>query len=118
MKSDNRKYKRTHFVFPVRIGVLRSPKDKKAEEYFHAFSDNISEAGIKVALTKRLEAGTPLDIRFDLIMDETIHMVQTQAQVRWNKIIRKGLYEHGIEFGPISKPDWNIVIQFMKDYCL
>ncbi|MBN2145648.1 MAG: PilZ domain-containing protein [Candidatus Aureabacteria bacterium] len=118
MKSDNRKYKRTHFVFPVRIGVLRSPKDKKAEDYFHAFSDNISEGGLKIALTKKLESGTPLELRFDLIMDEKIHMVQTQAEVRWNRTVRKGLYEHGLQFGPLSDDDWKIVSRFMKDYCL
>ena len=60
-KSNLRKYKRTRFVFPVRLGIFDS-KEKEIIDHIHAFSDNISEGGLKIILDKEFELNTKMEL--------------------------------------------------------
>jgi hypothetical protein len=116
---DNRKFKRSMFVFPVRIGVLNESSDGagRPAEYFHAFSDNISEGGLKIDLKKDLPLNTRLDLRFDLIIKDKISMLNTKAEIRWCRKKSNGFFEYGIIFDTLPQEYWEIINAFMREYC-
>lgn len=114
---EKRKFKRSFFVFPVRVGIINKDEDVNRREYFHAFSDNISEGGLKVDLKKSIPLNAQLDLRFDLIIKDDIKMINTEAQVKWVRNKSNGFTEYGIIFDPLSITVWNIIKEFMKDYC-
>ena len=115
-KKDQRQFKRTTFIFPVRIALKARQAGPSA--HFHAFSDNISEGGLKITLKDQLDAGSGLALRFDLIINDQIQMVETDAVIRWVKRLRKGLFEYGFIFENLSKKNWEIIQAFMKEYCV
>ncbi len=121
LKKEHRQFKRALFVFPVRIGIVTEREvmtNRKPREFFHAFSDNISQGGLKITLRQEWAGGTRLLLRFDLVEGEKVHLVETLAVVRRIKRLREGLYEYGIEFDPLKKDDWDKVASFMRDYCV
>ena len=118
MKSlaENRKYFRSLFVFPVRFGFILKAGEKPVE-FFHAFSDNISEGGLKIEIKKEIPLKTRLSLRFDLIIREKLHLVETEAEIRWIKKKTNGFFEYGIGFDGLTQENWKIVTHFMNEYC-
>ena len=115
-RKNQRQFKRSTFIFPVRIAL--KAQEPGAATHFHAFSDNISEGGLKITLKEELEAGCMMELRFDLIIDDQVQMVETDAKIRWVKRLRKGLFEYGFLFENLSKKNWEIIQSFMKEYCV
>jgi len=114
MDKEFRDTMRTSFIFPVRIG-LQIEGEKK---FFHAFSNDISQGGIKVSIQKDLPVKEKLDLRFDLLNeDRFINQISTGAFIAWKNEIKKGLFEYGISFEKLSKGDWLVVVDFIKTYC-
>lgn len=107
------------FVFPVRVGLSGAinSEGNTPSEYFHAFSDNISEGGLKFDLKKDLPLGTRLELRFDLIIREKVSMLTTLSEIRWRRRKSNGFYEYGILFDPLPREDWQIIKEFMMEYC-
>ena len=121
LKKEHRQWKRSLFVFPVRIGIVTEREvlmNRKPRDYFHAFSDNISQGGLKITLRQEWAEGTRLLLRFDLVEGDKVHLLETLAVVCRIKRLRAGLYEYGLEFDPLKKDDWNKVAAFMRDYCV
>ena len=114
--AENRKYLRSLFVFPVRFGLI-SRDQIKPGEYFHAFSDNISEGGLKIEIKKEIPLKTRLSLRFDLIIHEKLNLVETEADIRWIRKKTNGFFEYGIGFDGLTRENWKIVSQFMNEYC-
>ncbi len=114
--AENRKYLRSLFVFPVRFGVI-SKEESTPSEFFHAFSDNISEGGLKIEIKKEIPLKTRLSLRFDLIIHEKLNLVETQAEIRWIKKKTNGFFEYGIGFDGLTRENWKIVARFMNEYC-
>ena len=114
--AENRKYFRSLFVFPVRFGFI-SRELEKPQEFYHAFSDNISEGGLKIEIKKEIPLKTRLSLRFDLIIREKLNLIETEAEIRWIKKKTNGFFEYGIGFDGLTTENWKIVTQFMKEYC-
>lgn len=115
---EHRKYKRSRFVFPVRIGVLpRNAPEAEPVEHFHAFSNNISEGGLKITLARPLEKDLLLELRFDLIIREELHLVRTRAHIHWSHPREDGTIEYGLVFEKLPENEWKIVTRFMEEYC-
>jgi len=116
-KSESRSKKRIRFVFPIRVGILDNTSETGEIEYFHAFSDNISEGGLKIPLQKDIPVNTKLRLRFDLIIKDEIHIVETIGLIKWVKNKKVGPKEYGITFESLSTSGWRTVERFMKEYC-
>jgi len=115
MDKEFRDTKRTSFMFPVRIG-LEIDGEKK---FFHAFSNDISQGGIKLSIQRDISVKEKLDLRFDLLNeDRFINQISTDAVITWKKEIKNGLFEYGIAFEKLPKGDWLVVLDFIKTYCL
>lgn len=132
MKSkESRKYHRVEFVFPVRVGYVSDESLKsidenssikeqhsalKVDKYFHAFSDNISEGGIKIFLKDDLKSGVSVPLRFDLLIDTEVRQVEALGKVKWCKKNSKNEFETGFEFECLQKSGWKLIEKFMLEY--
>ena len=89
--AENRKYLRSLFVFPVRFGLVTRAQPKPTAS-FHAFSDNISEGGLKIEIKKEIPLKARLQLRFDLIIREKLNQIETEADIRWLRKKTNGFF--------------------------
>jgi uncharacterized protein (TIGR02266 family) len=84
-------------------------------EFYSGFSENLSEGGIFMATHSLLAVGAPVAVAFTL--PGLARKIRVEGHVRWVRIhsetsdMPPGM---GIEFGPLSAEDFEVIQRFCK----
>jgi hypothetical protein len=107
-KMEKRMYPRFLLNLPIEYSHLDSPIS------YSSHTINVSEGGLMIYLSERLEAGQHLNLKIFCSSDSSLLAIETMAQVMWADahLGKDGNYRHGVKFVGMKTED----LENFKDF--